>query len=64
VNVTVRQPECGNGYLEPPEECDDGNKLDGDDSAPDAVADAVAQFNSGPSGTVQVSLSDTGTTFD
>jgi cysteine-rich repeat protein len=30
VNVVVVPRQCGDGYVESPEECDDGNKLDGD----------------------------------
>jgi cysteine-rich repeat protein len=37
VGTARAQPVCGNGVLEPPEQCDDGNLLVGDCCAPDCT---------------------------
>jgi cysteine-rich repeat protein len=62
--LVLSQPTCGNGELEPSEDCDDGNTTDGDgceaDCTPTPVcAIASADENAGliaPGTTVQISL--------
>jgi cysteine-rich repeat protein len=41
--TTVPQPVCGNGDVEPPEDCDDGNMRSGDGCEPDCTASVDTQ---------------------
>jgi cysteine-rich repeat protein len=41
--TTVPQPDCGNGTVEPPEECDDGNMMAGDGCEPDCTLSVDTQ---------------------
>ena len=41
--TTVPQPDCGNGTVEPPEECDDMNDVSGDGCEPDCTLSVDTQ---------------------
>ena len=55
LRLTCRPSTCGNGHVEPPEQCDDGNRISGDGCSADC------RFESSPTSTSTPTVTNTAT---